>query len=47
LETEAEVPGLDNAKFQGIAEEMKQGCPVSKALSVTKITLKAVLKGGK
>lgn len=46
LETEAEVPGLDNAKFQGIAEETKKACPISKALSATKITLKAVLKGG-
>jgi osmotically inducible protein OsmC len=47
LETEAEVPGVHDAKFQGIAEETKKACPVSKALSATKITLKAVLKGGK
>lgn len=47
LETEAEVPGVDTAQFQQIAEEMKKGCPISKALSATKITLKAVLTGGK
>jgi osmotically inducible protein OsmC len=43
LSTEASVPGLDNAKFQTIAEETKKGCPVSKALAGTKITLKATL----
>jgi osmotically inducible protein OsmC len=44
LHTEAVVPGLDEAKFQGIAEATKKGCPVSKALaSVGSITLKANL----
>ena len=43
LETEAEVPGLDNAAFQKFAEDTKQGCPISKALSATPITLKATL----
>ena len=33
LTTEADVPGLDAAKFQTIAEATKKGCPVSKALS--------------
>ncbi len=47
LTTEAEVPGLDAAKFQAIAEETKKGCPVSKALaSVGSITLKASLTTG-
>lgn len=44
LTTEAEVPGIDDAKFQQIAEETKKGCPVSKALTGTTITLKASLK---
>jgi lipoyl-dependent peroxiredoxin len=43
LETEAEIPGIDNAKFQELAEAAKKGCPVSKALSATPITLKATL----
>jgi osmotically inducible protein OsmC len=43
LDTEAEVPGIDNAKFQEIAEAAKKGCPVSKALSATPIGLKAKL----
>lgn len=44
LTTEAEVPGLDAAKFKAIAEETKKGCPVSKALaSVGSITLNASL----
>jgi osmotically inducible protein OsmC len=43
LTTEASVSGVDNAKFQTIAEETKRGCPVSKALAGTKIVLKATL----
>lgn len=43
LQTEAEVPGIDNAKFQELAEGAKNGCPVSKALAGTKITLNARL----
>ena len=34
LDTEAEVPGVDEAAFQQAAEATKTGCPVSKALSV-------------
>lgn len=45
LTTEANVPGLDSAKFQQIAEETKKGCPVSKALAGTTITLNAKLAG--
>lgn len=44
LTCEATVPGLDDAKFQPIAEETKRTCPVSKALAGTTITLKASLK---
>jgi lipoyl-dependent peroxiredoxin len=44
LVTEAQVPGIDAAKFQEIAEGAKAGCPVSKALASTPITLKATLQ---
>lgn len=43
LETEAEIPNIDNAKFQELAEAAKKGCPVSKALTGTEITLTAKL----
>jgi lipoyl-dependent peroxiredoxin len=43
LQTEAEVPGLDDARFQEIAEAAKNGCPVSMALAGTKITMNARL----
>ena len=43
LETEGEVPGIDSAKFQELAEGAKKGCPVSKALAGTQIDLKARL----
>ncbi|MGH9398469.1 MAG: OsmC family protein [Terriglobia bacterium] len=43
LETEGEVPGITEAKFQELAEAAKKGCPVSKALAGTAITLKAKL----
>ena len=45
LECEAEVPGIGAAAFQEQAEGAKKGCPVSKALAATEITLKAALKG--
>ncbi len=32
LETEGRVPGIDEAKFQELAEQAKRGCPVGKAL---------------
>ena len=44
LTLEAQVPGIDEAKFQEIAEGAKKGCPLSKALaSVPEITLTATL----
>ena len=43
LETEAEVPGIDDAAFQEQAETAKENCPVSKALAGPKINLKATL----
>ncbi len=41
---EASVDGIDEAAFQKVAEETKKGCPVSKALSSTKMVLTAKLK---
>jgi osmotically inducible protein OsmC len=44
LETEADVPGIDERKFLEQAEAAKKGCPVSQALTGTEITLKATLR---
>lgn len=46
LRTEGTVAGIDEGTFQKIAEEAKQTCPVSGALSATPITLRATLKAG-
>jgi len=43
LETEAEIPGIDDATFQQYAQGAKEGCPVSKALAGTEIHLNAKL----
>jgi osmotically inducible protein OsmC len=43
LDTEANVPGIDQTRFQEFAEGAKKGCPVSKALSGTEIKLTARL----
>ena len=43
LTTEASVPQIDDVRFQQLANEAKEGCPVSKALAATKITLNAKL----
>jgi len=44
LDSEAEVPGLEDATFQQLAAQAKTACPVSKALAaVPKITLNARL----
>jgi osmotically inducible protein OsmC len=43
LVTEAEVPGLDEATFQELAEAAKKGCPISVLLSSVKIGLDAKL----
>lgn len=44
LDTEADVPGIDDATFQQNVQNAKTGCPVSKALSATEIEAKARLK---
>ncbi len=43
LDLDATVPGLDPAKFLELAEGAKRGCPISKALAATAISLKVNL----
>lgn len=43
LATEADVPGMENAQFQQIAQSAKANCPVSKALAGVEIELSAKL----
>jgi osmotically inducible protein OsmC len=43
LETEAEVPGIDQEAFMNYAEAAKSGCPVSQALASVDIALNARL----
>ena len=43
LEVTAKVPGLEAEKFKTLAEQAKDGCPVSKAYSMN-ITLDATLQ---
>jgi osmotically inducible protein OsmC len=46
LEVAGRVPGLDDGAFQEAAQQAKENCPVSKALTgVPEITLKARLEG--
>lgn len=44
LETSADVAGIDDVTFQGLAAEAKKNCPVSKALAAIEIGMKATLK---
>jgi lipoyl-dependent peroxiredoxin len=46
LSTEVEATGIDEAKFQQVAEQTKKGCPVGKALSAVEIGLRAKLVAG-
>lgn len=43
LDTQAEVPGLDEKTFQEQAQAAKKNCPVSKALASVEIRLNAQL----
>ena len=43
LVTRAQVPGIDAAKFQAVAQDAKANCPLSKALKAVEITLDAAL----
>ena len=39
----AEIDGIEDGEFQTIAENVKKGCPISRALAATTIELKATL----
>jgi osmotically inducible protein OsmC len=43
LETEGDVPAIDEAKFMELAETAKKNCPVSQLLTGAEIKLKAKL----
>ena len=43
LDTSAEVPGIDEARFRHQAEAARRDCPVSRALAGTEISLNARL----
>ena len=45
LKTTASVPGIDPARFRAVAEDAKQNCPVSKALSAVPISLETEFAG--
>jgi osmotically inducible protein OsmC len=42
LTVKAKIPGIDDAKFQELAKDAEQTCPISKVLN-TKITMEASL----
>ena len=44
LETEAEVPEIQEEEFQALAKNAKENCPVSKVLAGAEISLTARLK---
>jgi lipoyl-dependent peroxiredoxin len=43
LETRGEVPGIDAATFERLADDAKRNCPVTKVLAAADITLEATL----
>jgi osmotically inducible protein OsmC len=43
LETTGKVPGVDAAKFGELADNAKKGCPISRALAATPISMTAKL----
>ena len=45
LQVEGEVPGIDPARFEELAREAKENCPVSKALKAVPVELEARLAG--
>ena len=45
LKVKAVVPGMDEARFRAVAEDAKQNCPVSKALSAVPVSLEAEFSG--
>ncbi|APE27670.1 OsmC family protein [Aurantiacibacter gangjinensis] len=44
LATKGKVPGMDQAKFEELAQEAKKGCPISKLLNA-EITLETRFEG--
>lgn len=44
LDVEGKVPGVAADQFQTLAENAKKGCPISRALAATNITMTAKLK---
>lgn len=40
---EAKVPGIDEATFEKLANQAKEGCPISKALGAIEVSLDAKL----
>jgi lipoyl-dependent peroxiredoxin len=44
LHTRARVPGMEEGAFRQLAEQTKQGCPVSRALAAVTIELEASLE---
>lgn len=43
LHCEAEVDGIDASELQALAEEAKENCPVSRALAISDISVKATV----
>ena len=43
LYANANVPGISEEDFAAVAEDVKKGCPISRALAATDITLNATL----
>jgi osmotically inducible protein OsmC len=43
LDVKAHIPGIDDTRFQQIAEGTKSGCPISRALTGVKINVTAKL----
>ena len=43
LDTEAGIPGIEQAEFEKIAQSSKENCPVGKALAAVPITVRARL----
>jgi len=43
LDTQGKVPGIDQAKFAEFADKAKKGCPISRALAATSISMTAKL----
>jgi lipoyl-dependent peroxiredoxin len=44
LETEGQVPGIDAATFEQVAQAAKVECPVSKAVAAVEVSLVAKLQ---